>query len=219
MKHTRTILGIMLAVLMLTASYAAAAMHTGTVVEAITGGGYTYMNIDEDGRRFWIAGPRTSIGVGERVTFSEQLWMVNFESKALGRTFDRLLFVSGVEKAQAGTAREAPPVATGPAEVVTVEELYDRKYNLEGSIVEIRGEVVKVSEKIMGMNWVHIKDGTGSRGTDKIIFRSRDNKAPVGSTVTARGRVEIDKDFGFGYYYSVIVEDSTFTEVPAAATE
>ncbi len=43
-----------------------------------------------------------------------------------------------------------------------------------------------------------------------MIFTSRDDTAEVGSEVTAQGRLEADKDFGAGYFYSVIVEDSSF---------
>jgi hypothetical protein len=105
---------------------------------------------------------------------------------------------------------EEPLPADG---VYTVEELYDYANRLKGEIVKVEGEVVKVSENIMGMNWVHIQDGTGTRGKNKMVFRSNKDTAKVGDTVIAEGRLETDKDFGYGYFYSVIVEDSSFTEV------
>ena len=63
----------------------------------------------------------------------------------------------------------------------------------------------------MYTNWIHLKDGTGEKGSDKIVFRSEDQVAQVGSIVTAEGRLETDKDFGYGYRYEVLVEDASFS--------
>jgi len=62
------------------------------------------------------------------------------------------------------------------------------------------------------MNWVHIQDGTGAAGSDDIIFTSKSDIAAVGSTVVAQGTLIVDKDFGSGYFYPVIIEDSTFAK-------
>jgi hypothetical protein len=35
--------------------------------------------------------------------------------------------------------------------------------------------------------------------------------AEIGSIVTAEGRLETDKDFGYGYHYEVLVEDASFS--------
>ncbi|MFQ5736099.1 MAG: hypothetical protein ACE5GY_04455 [Thermodesulfobacteriota bacterium] len=213
MSRTRTFISTIMAVLILTASYAMAGpgTHTGTVIESITGGGYTYMKIEEGGKSFWIAGPQSSASKGEKVSFSEQIWMSNLKSKALGRTFDRILFVNGVQSASA-----APAVSKGPAPAAagtyTIEEVFSRKAELAGKVVRVRGKVVKVSNNIMNRTWVHIQDGTGGEGTNKIIFRSVNGTAKVGSTVTAQDRLETDRDFGFGYFYPVIVEDASFTK-------
>lgn len=195
-------------------SFAGQAAHSGVVLESVTGGRYTYINVEENGQKFWIAGPQTSVGKGARISFSEQIWMQNFKSKALNRTFDRILFVNSVRvDSTAGGSNGAAAVkgsVSGPAKAYTVEDLYSRKDELKGQLVKVRGNVVKVSANIMGRNWVHIQDGTGAEGSNKIIFRSVNGSADVGSVVTAQGRLEVDVDFGFGYHYAVIVEDSTF---------
>ncbi len=219
MSRTRTFLTTILAVLLLTASYATAApgkTHTGTVVRALTAGGYTYMDIKEGADDFWIVGPQTNIDKGARVTFSEQVWMTNFPSKALHRTFDRVLFVNAVLPAGSAKAKQAAKASLSPAAKAarkyTISELYSKKSELAGHMVKVHGKVVKVSENIMDRTWVHIKDGTGEAGTNKVIFRSVNGTAKVGDEVTAVGRLETDKDFGFGYFYPVIVEDATFTK-------
>jgi hypothetical protein len=218
MIRTTKLIWIVMAVLTITASYAIAgsSQHTGVVLETVTGGGYTYIHIEEDGKKFWIAGPQTSISKGARVGFSEQVWMSNFTSKALNRTFDKLLFVSGVQVESSVPASSAiSPPTDSTSEVTgtyTVEELLSGKDELNGHLVKVRGNVVKISERILGRTWVHIKDGTAHEGSSKIIFTSTNDSAVVGSVVTAQGRLETDKDFGFGYFYPVIVEDSTFSK-------
>jgi hypothetical protein len=79
-------------------------------------------------------------------------------------------------------------------------------------MVRVKGSVVKVSRRIMKMNWIHIKDGTGEKDSDTIIFRSKDQVAEVDSEVIAQGIADTDLDFGFGYSYSVLINDATFTK-------
>lgn len=109
-------------------------------------------------------------------------------------------------------APSSPGSEPGTARTYTVAEIYSKKSELKGSLVKVHGNVVKVSQNIMGRNWVHIQDGTGSEGSNKVVFRSLNEVPAVGSVVDAQGTLEIDKDFGFGYFYSVIVEDSTFSK-------
>ncbi len=92
----------------------------------------------------------------------------------------------------------------------TVEELFAKKAELNAKVVTVKGEVVKVSNGIMGRSWIHIQDGTGAEGTNDIIFTSKVQTANVGDKVVATGTVATDKDFGYGYFYAVIVEDSAF---------
>lgn len=93
-----------------------------------------------------------------------------------------------------------------------IADLYEQKGQLNGKTVTIEGNVVKVSEAIMGKNWIHIQDGSGSEGTNDIVFTSETQSATVGDHVVATGTVATDKDFGYGYFYSVIVENATFTK-------
>lgn len=102
----------------------------------------------------------------------------------------------------------APQAAKGS---YTVADLFAKKQELNGKIVTIKGNVVKVSDGIMGKSWIHIQDGTGGKETNDIVFTSSTQTATVGDHVTAKGTVAIDKDFGYGYFYSVIVEDATFS--------
>ena len=92
----------------------------------------------------------------------------------------------------------------------TVAEIYEKKSSLSEKQVVVRGKVVKVSSGIMGKNWIHLQDGTGSKldGTNDIIATSQDSPE-VGEVVTVKGTVYKDKDFGSGYKFSVIMEQAS----------
>ena len=66
----------------------------GTVRETIESGGYTYALLEMEGEEIWSAGPVTALEEGTRVALVGAMGMENFEAASLGRTFDRILFVS-----------------------------------------------------------------------------------------------------------------------------
>ena len=102
------------------------------------------------------------------------------------------------------------PGGTGPWIDATVAELFAQKTELSGKHVVLRGKVVKYSGGIMGRNWIHLQDGTGdpTAGTHDITVTSR-NTTEVGAIVLVEGTVVLDKDFGAGYRYAVIIEDAS----------
>lgn len=97
------------------------------------------------------------------------------------------------------------------ADAHTVSEAYENAAKLDKKTVVVRGKVVKVSKGIMGKNWVHVQDGSGDpgKGTNDLVFTTKDDPK-VGSVVTAKGTLYKDKDFGAGYKYKAIVEETTF---------
>ncbi len=110
---------------------------------------------------------------------------------------------------------QAEPISTtntNSVETMTIAEIFANKDTLKGKMVRVKGKVVKVSHNIMKLNWIHITDGTGENGTDKIIFRSKTESVPVDTEVVAEGIVDTDLDFGYGYTYSILIDDSTFTK-------
>jgi hypothetical protein len=102
--------------------------------------------------------------------------------------------------------------ASGP-DAYTVGELHKNKDLLDKKNVVVKGKVVKVSPAIMGKNWIHLRDGSGDRAekSDRLVVTSQDLPA-VGDTVTARGTIYKDKDFGAGYRYAVIMEDARISK-------
>ena len=95
----------------------------------------------------------------------------------------------------------------------TVAELWGDKASLHDKPVAVRGKVVKFLPGIMGRNWLHLRDGSGSAadGTHDITVTTTEGAA-VGDTVLVNGLLRVDKDFGAGYRYGVIIEDGKVTK-------
>ncbi len=94
----------------------------------------------------------------------------------------------------------------------TVEEIHMWRKKLKDQTIAIKGSVFKVSQNIMKLDWVHIGDGTGNEKklTDDLVFTATDTTLKQGDKVIAKGKVIVDKDFGYGYFYKVIIQDATF---------
>jgi hypothetical protein len=92
----------------------------------------------------------------------------------------------------------------------TVAEVYAASTKLGGKVVKVRGKVVKYNANILGKNWLHIQDGTGSAGSNDLLV-STSTKAKRGDTVLIEGKVALNKDFGAGYKYDLLVEDAKVT--------
>jgi hypothetical protein len=198
---------------------------SGKVVESMDSGGYTYINIENAGKKTWVAVPKTQVKVGQNMSFQPGMVMNNFQSKTLNRTFEAIVFSGGViEQQETGSvsapAEHTPPKisadktikvekASGP-DAYTVADLYEKSSSLDKKSVVVRGQVVKFSPNIMGKNWIHIQDGSGdpSKGTNDILVTTS-NSAKAGDIVTAKGTLSKNKDFGSGYKYSVIVEEAS----------
>lgn len=97
--------------------------------------------------------------------------------------------------------------SAGDAVSKTVEAVYMEKAKLKGKQVTVRGKVVKVNNGIMKRNFLHIQDGTGKKDTNDLIITSKQT-AEVGDDITITGTVVLDTDFGFGYKYPLLVEQS-----------
>jgi len=197
---------------------------SGKVVETMNSGGYSYVLLEKKGKKTWVAVSEMKITVGQEMAFQPGSPMPQFKSKSLNRTFDVIYFSAGPaassaagkkssgsvtgSKAAASTADKGIKVekAVG-ANAYTVAEVYKQAATLNNKTAIVKGKVVKVSAGIMGMNWIHIQDGTGDpkNGSHNLVATS-DDLPEKGDIVTMKGIIIKDKDFGSGYKYSVIME-------------
>jgi len=117
-----------------------------------------------------------------------------------------------------GIGMPSEPVDEKPAkpfvkkDTYTIEEIHMWRKSLKGQTVALTGTVFKVSKGIMKRDWVHLGDGTGNEQklTDDLVFTAPTSTIKAGDKVLAKGTVAVDKDFGYGYFYPVIIEKSTF---------
>lgn len=92
----------------------------------------------------------------------------------------------------------------------TIAVLYQSKAALAGQQVRVQGKVVKVNNGIMGRNFLHLQDGTGDPTSNDLTVTSTQT-ANVGDQVVVVGRVAVNKDFGAGYAYPLLVEEASIS--------
>jgi len=187
---------------------------TGTVAEIIKVERYTYVQVDTGKEKIWAATPEFQGKVGDKVVVPEGLVMKNFHSNTLERDFELVHFVGGIsggkndqdieQKAQMVSGH--PPMGGKSSQpqidVSRVEKAEDGK-----TVAEIFGKVVKFLPQIMGKNWLHLQDGSGSEGTNDLTVTTT-AVAEVGDLVLVNGKVSVNRDFGYGYNYEVLLEDA-----------
>ena len=201
---------------------------TGSVVETMNAGGYTYVRLQTGKEDVWIAASEFPVKSGERLTAPLEMPMENFHSKTLNRDFPVVYFVSQIAReGQALSAATSQPAAMplmgnhqpasmapgesiSPAAGLSIADVWAKRASLAGKPVVIRGKVVKVNNGIMDRNWLHLQDGSGSaadRTNDLTVTTAA--VARVGDIVTAAGMLAINKDFSSGYVYDAILEGAT----------
>jgi hypothetical protein len=209
------------------------------VVEVIQGGSYTYIKAKENMGEKWMAVLKQDVQTGVVYYYDEALPMNNFHSKEIDRTFEEIFFVNTIsttplEKGSmsgmgAMGETEAQPAHMGKvnteqnssitlekkAEEITVAKIFASRNEYSGKEVEIRGVVVKVNEQVMGKNWIHIQDGTSDNGNFDLTVTSTELPA-VNDEITVKGKIILNKDFGYGYSYEVIMEDAAIVGKKAA---
>ena len=194
----------------------------GKVTDIIDVAGYTYAEVDTGKEKVWAAGPPTPLKIGDMTAFSSQMPMQNFHSKSLGRDFPVIYFISRyVTNKETSAIASAPHEQTRQQQIIkpikgikkveggyTIAEIYTDKSSLKDKTIRVRGQVIKFSANIMGKNWLHIRD---SSTLDDLTVTSQDTVA-VGDIVISEGKLELDKDYNYGYFYPVILEGATVTK-------
>jgi len=201
--------------LILGLSLYAAGIHQATVQETMSSGGYTYMKVKDGNNIYWVAMTQRNVKPGDTIKFNEQGWMKNFHSKTLNRTFENILFAGEVDtQTQAQKIQSVKPnIMTSKYKTkgtLSIAELFKNRDKYVGKSVTVRAKVTKVSQQIMKLNWIHLEDGSRFMNMDDLVFTSTQTPPKVGDVVYATGKVVKDKDFGYGYFYPLIIQEATF---------
>lgn len=207
---------------------------TGTVVETMNASRYTYVLVDTGKEKYWAAAPVFAVKVGAPVAIRGAMPTKDFYSTVLKRKFDELYLVGKISAPgaepptpAAGTLPEGHPTINWEGDEATtnmdfsgiqkaaggktIAEIWAQKAKLSGKQVSVRAKVVRVLPDIMGMNWIHLRDGTGAEGQNDLTVTTK-GMPTLGQVITAAGRLSTDKDYGSGYRYDVILEDATLAD-------
>ena len=200
-------------------------IHRIIVKKHMNAVGYTYIFADDNGKEQWLAILEMPVQDGDTLYYSDAIEMRNFKSKTLDRTFESIMFVNSVSKTMDNSkgipdknevhgkikAKKNIDVNIEPLkDGKTVASLIKNRKELKDKKVKVRGVVTKYNPDILDKNWIHIKDGTNYKNEGDILVTSKD-KVRIGDTVFVEGTLVIDKDFGAGYFYKVLIENATVT--------
>lgn len=201
------------------------------VTEVVQATSYSYLRVKENNNERWVAVSKQDIKSGDVFYYDEAMLMNNFESKDLNRTFDEIYFVNQISKTPITKTPMggAMPAHSGKVETkkmstvtlektedeITVAQIFSQRAEYSSKEFEIRGVVVKVNKQVMGKNWIHVQDGTNDAGNFDLTITSQD-LAEVNDEVIFKGKLTLNKDFGSGYFYEVIMEDAILVNKKAA---
>jgi hypothetical protein len=201
---------------------AGSSSHEVVVKEVYQVSGYTYLLVTENGNETWLATTPIEAKVGETYYYDGGFEMNNFKSKELNRTFQSIFFLEGISSTPIVNSEKASLVSPGAASArevkknlsitpvdgtVTIAELFSNKASYEGETIKVKAEVTKFSPQIMGTNWIHVQDGTESEGDFDLTITSKEI-VNVGETLIFEGKITLDKDLGYGYFFEVLMEDA-----------
>ncbi len=99
------------------------------------------------------------------------------------------------------------PKASGK-DARTIAEIFANRQALKDKTVTVRGKVVKFTPGVMGKNWIHLRDGTGTQGKDDDVTVTSQDAAAKGDVVVVQGKIAVDQDIGMGTPYPVIIQDA-----------
>ncbi len=197
-------------------------VHHIVVEEVIQTSSYTYMFVMEEEDKYWIAVSKMDAKTGDDFYYQKGMEMKDFNSKELDRTFSRIFFIDKLstvpvfnqpkEKNEGSGGKKTSPqienITIEPVDGgITIAELYKSRNDYSGKIVIVRGKVVKVNNSIMNRNWVHLQDGTNDAENFDLTVTTLEI-VNVGEVITIEGKVALNKEFGAGYTYELIVEEA-----------
>lgn len=188
----------------------------GEVLEVVEVANYTYLRLKTAHGEDWVAVDKTAVAKGSMVNIDKAMVMHDFKSPSLKKTFKTIYFGSLAGAHGERKAKSTPAASDAAIHVTkavgenarTVEEVMTKGADLKDKPVLVRGKVVKYNPEIMGKNWVHLRDGTGTGDNNDVLVTTAD-QVKLGDTVTFKGVVHTDKDFGAGYTYKVLIEEAT----------
>jgi len=195
-------------------------LHTVVALESLPTEKYVYLRVKEGEDEFWIATSLQEITIGRSYFYRGGLLKTDFPSKEYNRTFDRLYLVSQLVPSDHGSMGSLPTSPSAPMQSTVssvplpaldvagntrIADLMSDPKKFGGKTIQVSGKCTKVNPNIMGRNWIHVKDGSKK---DAELVITTDAPIAEGQEVTMIGTVALDKDFGSGYRYDILLESA-----------
>ncbi len=197
------------------------------VLEVVSAPMYTYFKARNDTMVYWVAVATRDVKVGDTLYHGGALQMNNFESKELNRTFPEIYFVDKVAKSPEELIKKASTPMHGQKKGpqkeyikvdpvdggISLEELFRNRESYAGKIVRISGKVIKFNEGILKRNWAHLQDGSEYENEFDLTVTLQ-QPVKVGDIITVEGIITLNKDFGSGYFFKILMEEASVLEEP-----
>jgi hypothetical protein len=205
-------------------------IHEINILDVIPASNYVYLKVKEDKDQFWIATKKREIDLDSTYFYREALLKTEFESKIHDRVFDSIWFVTKLVTQMHGAkyttgTRDNIEISKSKKEPVEVPSDENKNVNykiypeisaflddpnkFEGQAVQLKGKCVKVNSNIMNKNWIHLKDGSQD---DFDLIITTNMSAQEGDIITIQAMVALNKDYGAGYSYDLILENGVILQ-------
>jgi hypothetical protein len=195
--------------------------HKVIVADVLQTKKYTYLQVTEDKMpAYWIAISKAEVAKGETCIYTGGLKMHGFKSNELDRIFDDLILVSNISRpgdsgesliSETMSKMQSDDKAIKHDKIMPVKgatsiaELLANPKKYEGKIITVTGRCTKINHQIMNRNWIHLEDD--SKDHKEITITSQD-LLEIGSAGIFEGKISLNKDFGAGYRYEIIMEEA-----------
>jgi len=205
-------------------------LHKVVVNEVLPTSRYVYLNVNEGEKQFWVATRKQDIRKGRTYYYKGGLLKTNFESKEYNRVFETIYLISNLveenhsnnsgilnkgDSKVTSSAAEKEVIPTHTENIiehkgsVRIADLVKNPKNYVGKTIQISGKCVKINAGIMNRNWIHLKDGSKD---DFDLVVTSDTFIQEGTVVTMKALVTLNKDFGAGYKYDLILEEGVIVK-------
>ncbi len=193
-------------------------VHQVKILELLNTDKYSYLKVIEQDEPYWIATVKSDYRIGDTYLYRGGLLKTNFHSEEYDRVFEKLYLVSEIKKLPDNGQMIAVNTQESESNTISknfkkpdiegltdLSEIVSSPEKYKGKTVKVYGEVMKVNPDIMDRNWLHIKDGTAD---DFDFVITTQSFIPVGHAIAFEGSIAINKDFGAGYTYAIIMENA-----------
>lgn len=209
-----------------------------TVVASMPMHGYTWLRVKDDSREGWVAAPMLRVPDNAAIELSDYAPSQEIDPDVVPGHIHTVLFVAAVRGARVQLIQTGEHAAVDPmlpAGGVTetdlnvelpsiakadhdIGELFLRRDELNGRMIAIRAQVVRIAPSITGRNFAFLRDGSGD-AFSSILPVMLQTTAEPSEVLMVVGRFRVGRAFMFGGVHPVLLEHARVATGPTEAEE